>query len=63
MQPRIWDEQSSEASKTMTCIIFFCIDQVIEVIKAYFDTSKDLRCFEHKNVNERFSLTGSVTTL
>ena len=41
MQPRDWDGQSSEA-EMMTSIISFYIDQVIEVMKAFFDTPKDL---------------------
>lgn len=63
MQPRSWDGQSSEATKMMTFIISFYVDQVIQVIKASFDTPEDLQCFGHKNVNEIFSLAFSVTTL
>lgn len=61
--PRSWDGQSYEATKMMTLIISFYVDQVIEVTKASFDIPKDLQCFLHKNVNERFLLTLSVTTL
>jgi len=39
----------------MTFIISFYIDQVMEAIKASFETPKDLQCFGHKNVKEIFT--------
>lgn len=63
MQPRIWDGQISEPNKVMTLILFFCTDQVMEAIKASFDTPKDLQYFGHKYMMKRFSLTLSVKTV